>query len=568
MRIPPQGHVDFEGRARLSANFLEGMIDRETGQPYFNVMDTRPTSAVHDWADFVDLAARYYEGALLAREVTGEGPANIEVLKRGFLKRFEGETGLFYRPKGVISTHCADLFDQSRALIALGTWVQAEDGEESREYAGRMVEGLLRASVREGNVRFFRPGLCGHRGAEDASPSYGVGPLIRPLLKLGEVLGKDEAIELAEGLTRLILERTDTFSPEGAFRDHTHSRLGTAAGIFEAGRMTGRREWKEFAYGIWRHARKLGTSFGFLPEFAGGEQPPTTCETCALMDYADLMLVLAGDEHGELWDEVDRLLRNHLIESQYVRADWGRGGTHRGPTELTDDEEIPERMVGGFAGWASATDLFGLTPRSSEGWLVPGADRELYLVNNRVAQNCCGPSGMKALYLIWSKAIERSREGWRVHLAVSRSVPGLCVKAGIGGEARITVAEDGRLALRAPEGVDAKGMQVESARSLGVDERGYLLLGLAGGREARISWKPPERSVTERIGHEPYAEETVHVRYSGGSAAELASAGGPGEEEWRRNSSLWGRVQLYGGRAEGLRAEEAPPTERAVRITW
>jgi len=472
-KIPAAGLVDFEGRARFGARFLERMVDPVTAQPYFAVFDLTPTRATHDWPDFVDLAARYFEAACLIEEMTGDAPANVEALREGFTKTFEEETGLFYRPEGPISTHCADLFDQTRALSALCTWVLASGEDEPRRLGRAMLEGLLSASRREGGVRVFKGGLHGHRGGIDVDPGYGVGPLVRPLVKLGEVLEDERALDLAVGLTRLILERTETFTSEGAFTSHTHSRLATAAGIHAAGRAAGERAWCELAYGAYRYVRDLGTSFGFIPEFAGGEQPPTTCETCALMDYVDLMMLLARDDHPELWDEIDRVLHNHLIESQFTRADWGRQGTPSAPSELYLEDAVADRMIGAFAGWASATQLFGLTPTNDEDWVAPGADASLYVGLGRLAQNCCAPSGIKALHTIWSRAVERCDGTWFVHLAVNRAVPGLRVESRVPGSVRVTSDEDARIALRIPEGVDRDSLRVENAVSHRIDEQGY-----------------------------------------------------------------------------------------------
>ena len=574
-KIPAAGLVDFEGRARLGARFLERMVDPVTAQPYFAVFDLTPTRATHDWADFVDLAARYFEAACLIEEMTGDAPANVEALREGFTKTFDEETGLFYRPEGPISTHCADLFDQTRALSALCTWVLASergkaggDAELARRLAQAAVQGLVGASFADGKVRVFRAGLHGHRGGIDVDPGYGAGPLIRPLVRLARALGDDAALELAVGLAHLILERTDTFTPEGAFASHTHSRLGTAAGIYAAGKAAGERAWCELAYGAYRYVRNLGTSFGFIPEFAGGEQPPTTCETCALMDYVDLMMLLARDDHPELWDEVDRVLHNHLIESQYVRADWGRQGKPSAPSDLCLEDAVADRMMGAFAGWASATQLFGMTPTNDEDWLAPGADASLYVGLGRVAQNCCAPSGIKALHTIWSRAVERRDGTWFVHLVVNRAVPGLRVESRVPGSVRVTSDEDARVALRIPEGVDRDSLCVENAVSHRIDEQGHLDLAACASREVAISFDAPRRTVTDCIDHGPLGEEIITADYVGASVVEMTSQGGPTDQEWRKASTLWGKVPLYRDREVSQQTPEPWPTCRVAGVLW
>lgn len=573
--VPANGLVDFEGRARLGARFLERMADSATAQPYFDVFDLEPTRATHDWADFVDLAGRYFEAALLIEDMTGDAPANAGPLCDGLTKTFDREVGLFFRPGGPISTHCADLFDQTRALSALCTWVMASkkgkaagDGESAREFARAMIRGLRKASSVDGKARVFRPGLWGHRGEADADPGYAAGPLIRPLVRLAQLLEDEAALDLAAGLTHFILERTDTFTSDGGFTSHTHSRLATAAGFHAAGEATGERAWRDLAYGAYQYARGLGTSFGFIPEFAGGEQVPITCETCALMDYADLMVALARGDHGELWDEVDRLLHNHLIESQFVRADWGRGGTGCAPADLCLEDAVPDRMMGAFAGWSSATQLFGMTRAYGTGWLAPGADASLYVGHPRLAQNCCAPSGIKALHTIWSRAVERGEGTWFVHLPVNRAVPGLRVESRVPGSVRVTADEGGRIVFRLPEGVAHDSLRVENAASHGIDEQGRLRLEATGSREIMVSFDPPRTTVTDRIDHGPFGEEIITSRYVGASVVEMTSQGGPAEQEWREASTLWGAAALYGGRGSLASTPEPAPSCRVAGILW
>ena len=567
--IPLRGHVDFEGRARLNANFLAQMTDPANGQPYFRVHDCAPAQAVHDWLDFVDLAARYLEAAFLVRDMTGDAPAGMDALREGLVRTFEPDTGLFYRPRGAVSTHCADLFDQTRALAALCTWIMAADEDRPRRLAREMLEGLLAASRREGKACVFKDGLRGHRASIDVDPGYEAGPMIRPLVKLAELLDDERALDLAAGVTRFIVEETDIFAEDGAFASHTHSRLATAAGIHAAGTATGNSAWRELAYRAYRYIRDLGTSFGMIPEFAGGEQPAMTCETCALMDYADLMLLLARDGRGELWDEVDRLLHNHLIESQFVSADWGRPGRPRPRTEHYLEDDVPTRMLGGFAGWAAATRMFGMThlPRPGSDWFTPTADQSMYLGRPFMAQNCCGSSGLKALHLVWSHAIETRDDTVFVHLAINRAVPGFRVEAPLPGEVCFFTENGGRVAFRLPEGVDATGLRVQGALSHAVRD-GYLRLEPAASRETRVFFDPPRVTRTDRIRHASYPDEIITSRCVGPAAIDITTEGGPTDEQWRELSTLWGKAPLYRDREASPRTPEPSPTCRVADVSW
>jgi hypothetical protein len=79
----------LETFARRSLNYYNRMVD-SNGLPYFNIFWTDPAQTAHDWPDFGDVMSRQYQGAVMARHVTGERAA-IEAdggkLQEGLLLR-------------------------------------------------------------------------------------------------------------------------------------------------------------------------------------------------------------------------------------------------------------------------------------------------------------------------------------------------------------------------------------------------------------------------------------------------------------------------------------------------
>ena len=73
---------------------------------------------------------------------------------------------------------------------------------------------------------------------------------------------------------------------------------------------------------LYRYVKTTGTSFGFLPEVIGRQGDIIACETCALMDFAGVGVTLANHGHPEYWGDMERLARNHYVESQ-VREAYG-----------------------------------------------------------------------------------------------------------------------------------------------------------------------------------------------------------------------------------------------------
>ena len=77
---------------------------------------------------------------------------------------------------------------------------------------------------------------------------------------------------------------------------------------------------------LYRYARSQGTRFGFLPEVVGRKGDVISCETCALMDFVGLGVTLANNGHPEYWGDVERMVRNQLLENQVADASWAEMG--------------------------------------------------------------------------------------------------------------------------------------------------------------------------------------------------------------------------------------------------
>ncbi len=565
------GHVDFEGRARLSANFIEQMVDPVTSQPYFAVFNQAPPQAVHDWPDFGDLTARYLESALMVEVMTGYRPTTTARLGELLLGYFDSGDGLNYRPETSYTQHIAELFDQSRTLNALCSWVMANGDERVRAALRDMVDALREISLTDEDGSYYAGTKYAPQGWVDSTTNIGyfVGPLVRPLVRAAELLDYEPALELAVDLTRRIVKRQEVFGEDGSFTGHVHSRLAAASGLMAVGLASGNEEWCELAYRVWRFVRGMSLSCGFVPEFP--EVPRVTCETCCIMDYVDLMLLLAHNGYEELWDEIDRTVHNHLIESQFTSAEWGRAGEAAPRTDLVLEDRVAERMIGGFAGWSSPDYMFGYTHSTSPTWLQPTADPAIYLDKPRVAQNCCGPSGLKGLYLVWSQCVESVPGGWIVHLPLNRWADGLKVTAPFSGELVIEPERDGSLAVRVPAAARVEQLEVDGAASDCEVSGTYLQWAhVTAGSRLRVRFSVQDKTSEEVLRHPGFPDETFLIRWHGPTVTEIASiSGGPSDEESRQITSLHHVMPLYQGRAEALNtAEPEPEQSRPAPIVW
>ena len=200
--LPKSGSVNFDIRARLYAWHTDNGVDPDNAQPFFQVTYGHPIEFLHDWPDFGDLTARYWEGALMAAEMAGVLAANTNHLRDSLLSWF-APNGLNYRPPTPYTTYAAELFDQSRTLLALCTAYMYTGETRIADQMKAMVDGLTRISERVGEWRTIPGVRYGKEGWESAAlwdslgSGYFVGPLIRPLVKVWQILGYEPALELA-----------------------------------------------------------------------------------------------------------------------------------------------------------------------------------------------------------------------------------------------------------------------------------------------------------------------------------------------------------------------------------
>ena len=337
--MPASGAVDFESRAKLAVNYLERTVDPVTGQPYFDVFDGSPVELFHDWPDFGDLSSRYWEAALMIRDMTGVPPANLNRLRELTLSYFDSD-GFSYRPLTAYSSNVAEMFDQSRTMYALCSAYMADPDAQVKSAIIGIIDGLISVSTERDGYRFI-PG-CRYKHGEWEEPidfdnapdsGYYLGPLLRPLVKAWELTGYQPALDLAVDLCRFLLDKARILDENGRFEHHVHSKLSGAAGVFVCGKASGNVEWVRLARLAWEYARELAGPCGFVPEVLNlPDHPVFRSETCGIMDYLELTLLLALDGDESKWGDAEKIVRNHLIESQLTGTHWAESGQSRPET--------------------------------------------------------------------------------------------------------------------------------------------------------------------------------------------------------------------------------------------
>jgi hypothetical protein len=431
----------LEDPARASANYLDRLVDAD-GLPYFNVFWTDPPSAAHDWPDFGDVMARQFQAAVMLRMMTGRKLAVEDRWRDLLLAGIDPADGQLHRP---VKPWCkARREDVALPLYALATAAAADQDAALKKIACRMAEGYL-ARLRAAGWK------------ADGSSFGGFG--IKSLMVAARLLGSEAAMDAARLLARASM-RGRAFTADNQFgpKAHMHGNLRTLGGLADYALTAGDAELYSRCDALYRHARGLATRFGFLPEIVNWRPSALiACETCALMDYAVLGTTLANHGHPEYWDDMERLLRNHLVESQIRDASWLGQGDDRADTEQFTWRDVGERCVGAWAGWSSPNHILAYRETLNAVWGGPELRDKI-----RVLQNCCGGSGAHALFLFWRNAARVEDGVLSVHLHMDKRIPEAEIRCDqpYRGRTVVTLCHDLELRFRIPDCIDRSALRL------------------------------------------------------------------------------------------------------------
>ncbi len=496
----------LETYARRSYNYYNRLVDRD-GLPYFNVFWSAPPEAAHDWPDFGDVMSRQWQAAIMARRMTGEAAPIERVWRDKILALIDAGDGLLYRPATRYSQHVADMGDQALTLYALVTAYADAPEEQLRATIVRMVDTLL---------------LKTRQSAIDGA-GFLSGFIIKSLMACARVIGHEPAFELAGLLVRRVFAEQPLFAPDNTFRHggHMHGNLRTLAGCADYALRARDPELYSRVDALYRYTRSEATRFGFLPEVIGRRADIVACETCALMDYIGLAVTLANHGHPEYWGDVERTVRNQLIESQLTDGAWLGANADRPDTDQFTWREIGERVVGAYAGWSSPTHILAARETLNAHWGGPELRDK-----TRALQNCCGGSGTHAFFIAWKNAARFEQGALSVHLHLDKLLPQAEIRSfqPYQGRLEIRLRQDARVKVRVPDFVSARDMRAQAG---GQDIDGaawgnYLDVGeRRAGETLVVTYPLPVWDEEAVIGNPGFRQYRYRVTWKGDTVAAM-----------------------------------------------
>jgi hypothetical protein len=275
---------------------------------------------------------------------------------------------------------------------------------------------------------------------------------------------------------------------------------------------------------LYQSFKTLSTQFGFIPEVVHRKGDLIACETCALMDYIGLAVTLANHGHPEYWGDVERIVRNHLIESQVKDASWLRSDNTRKDTEQFSWRDIDKRMIGGYAGWSSPTHL--LAYEETLTWWG-GAELKNKI---RAFQNCCGGSGTHALFIAWKSIARFENDTLSINLHFDKLLPQAEIRCyqPFNGLLTIHLKQSCQVQVRITDFVTSNQLKIESDHHPIEPEfwGNFLKLGhREAGEMIKISYPLPIFTEQESIGNPGFRQYPYQITWKGDTVLKIEPLG-------------------------------------------
>ncbi len=504
--------LDLADHAKLALNYLKGNMDLRglgrykgapgavfpvvTGQPYHNVI----LNADHPLMEHVvgDDVASIGMGAIIqARSMLGieeylEEENILKALMMGFIQ-----------PNGAIVGHGTH---PAYALDSFITWYAISEDEAIKDMIERDIEAL--------------------QGSND---HY----LIDPIARWYEITESNSARVLASRLTNRFVNESSQVQSDGSFiptpqgeippgyepgwdpNGHVESKIRPAAGVLRFAIATGNRELIQWCKNVFDYVESYSGGIGWYPEslFFSGYSGVSGCETCCIRSMLLMGTLLGKGGYPEYWNNVERAARNHLVESQLQDTSW-INSRHPSPAETPrmTYRGVPERVLGGFAGWSDPNDWVG---------------KRMSRKGSQVIMHCC-ISGAEALYIVWHNIVTQDENGVSVNLLLNRDSRWVRVNSYMPyeGKVELFVHDAPVLSVRVPDWVRKDDVSVvvddrPVGMSAGKWQAGYVrLTGLESNQKVTIAF--PQREIVEE---KSFAGRTYTLTWRGDTVVSITPSG-------------------------------------------
>ena len=496
--VPPKA-LDLKIPMRAAAECVTNRMDpAQNFRPWFGIQieDGRPAKLAHDKWDLGDTSGRFLEALLMARQMFSPSPLMelSEERIRSFLYSLFRDNVISSDDPGGVD----HMFAQGSALYALVSDYEVNPDADLRARIEAFILALEKLSVKEADYSWYpqvatKIAPCSHMGAYQ----------IFPMVRFFELTRSAPALRFSERLSRWVLFHDPTITLEGvitktAWEGHLHAWMDTFTGIIRCAAAGADLDHQA----ICRRAEKLylwvrehyTTDFGWVADSVGSQ----TCETDTITSFIRLALELVRIGRHEYWNDIERAVRNQLVENQFTNVDRLR----------IADPAVRKGITGAFESYANPNTLLALRRGTLEG--------------------CCIHGGMRGLFVAFRNAVTTTNDGLRVNLLLSTDRPQLDVVSLLPHQGRLELRTRSQLPIfvRCPQWLTPDKVRVDGPKSLRVEsEPGQPYVKLSGapaGARISIDFDLPERQKSYQVAGKPYS-----AKWRGDTVIELSPPGEP-----------------------------------------
>jgi hypothetical protein len=293
--------------------------------------------------------------------------------------------------------------------------------------------------------------------------------------------------------------------------------------------ITGNTAMRDRVRQLFDWSRSISQNCGFVPEVAQREDDIQVCETCTLMDYLDVALLMARYVDASYWSVAEKAARNHLVEAQIQSADWLAEDPNAKDEEDIIRTNIRQRVRGSFAGWAAPHAQLGVAEEQQQfTWVKSPELRPRYWHKVRAIQNCCAGAGIRALFQVWSSIATFDDGCLTVGMLMDKEIPEARITnfAPYAGKAKIDVRKDCRVRFHVSSDTPASKVQATVAgQPVTLSEKnGYLVADrVAAGQSLELTFPLVEKTEAFTIGNAGFQKYNFTAQWVGDTIVNMTA---------------------------------------------
>lgn len=290
--------------------------------------------------------------------------------------------------------------------------------------ARRIFEGMAALVTRKNGQGYYRFGAAAFNEEKQSEGYKGHYPTVFSGFCEYWLVSGDERCwslmtELAEGFV-LDLMPGHLHKGNGEIEGHNHVQLHAIRGMAQFAYLSGEPRYLSWVKAVYDYYRKWALDTGWLPEIRSLYEHCTHSETCLNGDMFETALWLALSGYDELWDQLERDLRNYFNLVQFELTDelldWYKNvHSDKTPEQIEEAVAILKDLEGGFISAVTPNDyVFEVDADKSHFGMVEHNGKKIVFD----MMGCCPPEGMRSIYYAWKYAQQTDENGVTVYLPI------------------------------------------------------------------------------------------------------------------------------------------------------